>query len=192
MKEIERQKIVLELTTKPIKDWKGICLHHSATVDGKVNDIEAIRRFHKSWRVDGVIVDEKTYTRKLKDNDGHTFLKPWKEIGYHFLTEQRGEEIVWDFGRPLDMDGAHAGTSKSNFFNTAYIGVCAVGNYDKIEPPKEIWDTCLEICRVLTSYFEIPKQCVIGHREVYDQLFITREKTCPGLKWDLQAFRDQL
>ena len=47
------------INIKNSKEWRYILIHHSATVDGDVNDWDAIKKYHMSWRYQGNIITEK-------------------------------------------------------------------------------------------------------------------------------------
>ncbi len=49
--------------------------------------------------------------------------KGWAGIGYHFLIDRKGRVIE---GRPLSIQGAHAGDNERNRGN---IGICLLGNF---------------------------------------------------------------
>ena len=140
---------------------RNIIIHHSATKDSETVSWQAIRRFH---------VDECA----------------WGEIGYHFGVEQV-QDKAWAmptyeilFGRfPYQM-GAH-----TKGYNHNSIGICCVGNFDEIAPPKEQWDLCVKLVKWLMEIYQIPKDRVFPHRQFSD-------KTCPGKLWDMDKFRDEL
>jgi hypothetical protein len=62
--------------------FKGIIIHHSATVDGNTYSWGAIKRYHK-------------------------VTKGWDDIGYHFGIERINGETVMLTGRGLEWQGAH-------------------------------------------------------------------------------------
>ena len=193
MDQESRSRFILYIQNqKDSLNWAGLAWHHSATKDGSKNDIEAIRRYHKSFRVDGKIFTEEEYNVRVEEKKGSLFQTPWKDVGYHFLLEKHNGKVIWEPGRDLSTVGAHAYHPKSSLFNHSYVGLCCVGNYD-IEPiDKELWKTSLEMTRCLLQYLELKKDTVIGHREVYDILNVPRQKECPGKNWDMKAFRDEI
>ena len=193
MDPVERQIFLDFLQTKPMKAWGGIILHHSATPDSnKSHNIAAIRRYHKSYRVDGEIVSGAVWEERRAKRDGKIFLEPWRDVSYHFMLERRNNKIVYEVGRPFDEDGAHSGHKTSNRFNTTHLGICVVGNFDVKEPDIELWRTTLAFTRIFRTYLEIPKESVIGHCEVYGLLGVGKEKSCPGEFWSMAKFRTEL
>ena len=156
-------------------DWSHIIIHHSATKDGQTFDSTAIRKYH------------------IETNK-------WQEIGYHFLIEQIDGQYYYVLGRPLIMNGAHSGTLVSNFFNKHGIGICCVGNFDVIKPPIDMLNKLRLLVIALQEKFNISKDNVIGHWEVFLRLGLvfTKEaawskyKTCPGRLFDLDSFRSSI
>jgi hypothetical protein len=156
-----------------------IVIHHSATPDGRTFDAEAIRRFHTSWRDGGEIVThEEAAALKAK---GVTVTPPWKDTGYHFLVELvdgRPQGIV---GRPLTMSGAHCIGR-----NNDSLGVCVIGNYDRIEPDAEVLDYLVShVLKPLMETFNIPRERILFHREM-------EVKTCPGKRFTKQMILSRL
>ena len=175
------------------RPWKGIVWHHSASPDGAVRDWPGIVKYHTSYRVDFNIVTKDEYDRRLAAKQGKSFLPPWRDVGYHGGIEMVDGHAMYAPGRPLSEIGAHAGVKNaSNRFNTEYLGLCAIGNYDNIIPSEEIWILATVVTWELMRAFSIPATHVIGHREVYDLLGVPREKSCPGRFWDMEAFRKDL
>jgi len=176
------------------RDWKGIVWHHSATTDRKVaNDWEGIKKYHTSYRIDGEIVSQENWFKRKALGDGSSFQKAWKAVGYHGGIEMENNKIVFHWGRPLYMSGAHSAVrGVSNKYNKTHIGLCVVGNFDKIIPPKDLFDFCLSVTRSFMDTFGIESSNVLGHREVFDKLGTPRQKNCPGKRWSMDHFRKQL
>ena len=133
-----------------------IILHCSATEDGRTVSWGAIRRFHVEQR-------------------------GWAEIGYHFGVElvDEGYEIL--LGRFPDQAGAH---SLGQNFDS--LGICFVGEFDRLPPPPAQWGKGLALAAWLCRRYLIPVERVFGHRQ------FERAKTCPGLAFDLDRFRNEL
>jgi len=112
----------------------------------------------------------------------HLSLK-WRDIGYHFgieLVNNRHEILI---GRMMNDSGAHCyqmGMNRMSF------GICHIGNFDLEKPPKEMWLMSLHLTRTLMDMFKIPRENVKGHRDFADY------KTCPGIFFNVGAYRDQL
>jgi len=190
---MNKAKLELAIDVPRFRHWSGIVWHHSASPDGTMRDWEAIRRYHTAYRVDGDIVSEAEYKRRLAAGIGKSFQAPWSDIGYHGGTEWVNGQVVFNWGRPLSQIGAHAGVKNaSNLYNTEYLGLCAVGDFDKAPPKPEHWEFNLRLTRTFMEAFRIPASHIIGHREVYDRLGVPRQKSCPGKCWDMELFRSEL
>lgn len=175
------------------RPWKGICWHHSAGPDGKDRDWDGIVRYHTSHRIDFDIVSKQEYDDRLKAGKGKVFQAPWSDVGYHGGVEFFGGTAAFVTGRPLSKIGAHAGVKNaSNRFNTEYLGLCAIGNFDLAPPSPEIWNLALSVTKEFMKTFDIPPTHIIGHREVFDRLGVPRQKTCPGKHWSMDSFRSEL
>jgi hypothetical protein len=183
----------LEIPLDGSRAWKGIVWHHSASPDGKTRDWDGIVQYHASYRIDFNIVSKEEFDRRLANHEGKLFQKPWQAVGYHGGTELIGDTPAFFWGRTLGTVGAHAGVEGvSNLFNTDYLGLCCVGNYDLESPIPNLWDFNLELTRTLMEAFHISRENVIGHREVFDHLGVPRQKSCPGTKFDMNKFRVEL
>jgi len=173
--------------------WKGIVWHHSLSADTTTRNWDGIVRYHTSYRIDFNIVTEAEYNARLKSGKGRYFQKPWRAVGYHGGIELVNGVPEYNEGRPLSMIGAHSGVKgASNRFNTEYIGLCAIGNFDVANPPELIWNYALTVTKNFMKKFNIPVSHVIGHREVYEKLGVPVQKSCPGKHWDVNLFRHKL
>ena len=132
-----------------------IILHHSLTADGQTVSWSAIRRYH-------------------------TQLLGWADIGYHFGIELVGMHHEILTGRMLNEQGAHCRGHNGNS-----IGICFVGNYDKMHPPEEMWELGLRLVASLCDVLKIPLRSITGHRD-------HSNKSCPGHMFDLDKFIRQL
>jgi N-acetylmuramoyl-L-alanine amidase-like protein len=176
------------------KKWEGIVWHHSYSKDNPDRDEwVGIIRYHTSYRIDGDIVTKEVFEKRQLAKDGKSFEKPWSDVGYHGGVERaNGGDLVWRQGRPWTKAGAHAGHPGNNMFNDKYLGLCCVGNFDLSAPDPETWEFCLKATRDIMKTFGIPKDKVLGHRETYGMVGLPPAKTCPGSKWDMNAFRAAL
>lgn len=189
----KKQKAEMVISLEEARDWKGICWHHSASADKVTRDWDGIVKYHTSHRIDFNIVSAEEFNRRLNSHEGKVFQKPWRDVGYNGGTEFVNGEPVFHWGRPLSMVGAHAGVSAvSNRFNEEFIGLCCIGNYDAVSPDPKLWEFNLLVTRSIMAAFNIQKDHVIGHREVFDHLNIPRQKSCPGNAWNMDVFRAEL
>ena len=112
----------------------GICIHHSATPDGRSRDTEAFRKYH---------------IEQLG----------WDDIGYHYVVERianQAPEIV--SGRSLEYQGAHCPE-----LNATHIGVCLAGNYDLAPPDAAMMAKLEELVRGLMIRYRIPASRIAYH-----------------------------
>ena len=172
-------------------DKTHIIIHHSATTDGPGEDWEAIRRYHMSYRIDGVSVSPEEFERRRAAGQGVKFEKPWSDIGYHLGIERVNGELVVQAGRPMDRDGAHC---PQLGMNKVGIGLCVVGNFDEEVPTLELRRTLFDLVLGLMERFGIPPERVLGHREVQAMAGVLPQlrKTCPGRLWDMNEVRKTL
>ena len=129
---------------------------------------------HHSLTKDGKVVDWQAIRRY------HTEVNKWSDIGYHFGVEEINDQCEILVGRPLIKRGAHC----KGTMNRDAIGICFVGNYDILAPPlSTILFAIHRIIIPLCLIFKIKPDYIIGHNQ------INMWKTCPGEKFDLNAFR---
>ena len=145
-----------------------IIIHHSLTRDSETVSWGAIRRHH---------------TQTLG----------WTNIGYHMGIERIGDYYEVLMGRMPNQRGAH---TREFGMNRLGLGICLVGNFDEIESPIEQFTKALELVRYQMDLLGIPRQNVLGHREVglmagYDWQK-GQYKTCPGRLFDMDRFRAML
>jgi len=138
------------------KPQKVIC-HHSLTKDSGSVSWGAIRKYH---------------TQKMK----------WSGIGYHAGVELvlSGGEVNYEvlMGRMWDRSGAHCRGQNSNS-----LGICFVGNYDKIPPPKKMLITGARIIAFWLRLFDLSLDDVYSHHNfnIY--------KSCPGKQFDMEYLK---
>ena len=96
----------------------------------------------------------------------HTHNKGWACIGYHFIIAPDGRIFQ---GRPLKYQGAHA-TGDNNLGN---IGICLIGDFDRIHVPAVQKAALIATLDRLTEEYSIEKHEIFGHREF-------KATDCPG------------
>ncbi len=136
-----------------------IIIHHSLTEDGKTVDWQGIRRYHI--------------------ND-----KGWRDIGYHYGIEKVGERYEILKGRMDNEVGAHC-----LGFNDNSIGICMVGNFDAEPPCEQQLAQLKKLCRGLMDIYGIKQDNVLGHWETFEKRGVPVEKSCPGIRFSMPAFR---
>lgn len=104
----------------------------------------------------------------------------WTNIGYTYGIELVNYDYEIMVGRFESQDGAHTiGQNKKS------IGICVVGNFDKLEVPKRQWDPALALVRDILKRYGMTPDDVYGHRDFAN-------KSCPGKHFDMQKFRHDL
>jgi hypothetical protein len=120
-----------------------IVIHCSATPADRDITEEEIRRWHKK--------------------------RGWRDIGYHVVIRRGG---MVEFGRPLDVRGAHVRGR-----NHDSVGVCLIGGVTKLNKPENNytdaqWASLDRVVFGLKAFF--PEAEVLGHRD-FPGVF----KACP-------------
>ncbi len=108
--------------------------------------------------------------------------KGWGDIGYHFFITPNGKVMA---GRSENSIGAHCQADSMNFKS---LGICLPGNFMTEVPTVEQLSSLLDLIKRLMSKYNIPKENVLGHREVSGA-----STACPGdslQKW-VSTFRGQ-
>jgi N-acetylmuramoyl-L-alanine amidase len=152
-------RLTIQLPAISGRSVNWIVMHHSLTEDTRVKNWEAIRKYHK-------------------EHNG------WDDIGYHYGIDYIEEKPTLLEGRSLTKMGAH-----TKGLNRESIGICIVGNYDKVQPPEDKWELALKLVRTLMQEYGIPKENVIGHGEAQEMLHDSYRKTCPGKRFNMNKFR---
>jgi N-acetyl-anhydromuramyl-L-alanine amidase AmpD len=154
-----------------------IVIHHSWSLDNpKWNDWEGIRKYHMSYRHNGVIITQ-DHAKKLAGSGVKTGLEwPWENVGYHYGLEHVNGAIVIQKGRDELRHGAHCSEQKMNFRS---IGICVVGNYDNQPPNDVIMRHLAELCANICKRYDMPATSVRPHRDY------ATYKSCPGNKFSM-------
>lgn len=107
----------------------------------------------------------------------------WRDIGYHFGIEDINgtQEIL--MGRMMHDTGAHC---KEDGMNRKAISICIIGNFDNDFPSKEQWDKAVALAASIALTFGICNSNIIAHRDYAPY------KSCPGLMFDMEKFRDDV
>jgi hypothetical protein len=164
-----------------LRNWQGIIIHHSETIDdGKRNDWEGIRAFHRSYRLDGNVITEKEYFDLYRSGNKRV-LAPWHNIGYHFGIERVNDVLIVQTGRPLFEQGAHCiGKNQTN------LGLCFVGNFDEKEPDGDMYFQGALLCFHLMEQF---KSITLDSIEPHNKY---ANKTCPGNKFSMSTLKSMI
>ncbi|MCI0586506.1 MAG: peptidoglycan recognition protein family protein [Planctomycetes bacterium] len=148
---------------EPMGTPKRITIHHSATSFAGTSERETATEI-------------RTIQRIHQDKSG------WADIGYHYVVDRTGR--IWE-GRPLSVQGAHAGNRDANRGN---IGICLLGNFEE-EPisPRQAEGLRAILGECMTR-FRIAANRVYSHREIRADYGL-RTTECPGRT--LQAYLDR-
>lgn len=114
----------------------------------------------------------------------HKFLRGWSDTGYHFIIgngvlSKNGK--IYN-GRSVDFVGAHA-----YGYNPKSIGVCLIGNFDKVKPTFKQYRSLISLLKILKSDYNIQTKNIISHNETKNCL-----KTCPGKFFPIKRVRKLL
>ena len=107
----------------------------------------------------------------------HVNVRGWSDIGYHLGVGPDG--TVWRL-RPVARQGAHVLGR-----NEHTVGVAMVGNFDVEDPVENGLETAARVFGVVLGRFGLSLTAVRFHREF-------QQKTCPGLRIDLEGFRNMV
>lgn len=111
----------------------------------------------------------------------HTNALGWSDIGYHWGIEAVGTHYEILTGRMPNEAGAH-----TKGHNHDSLGICFVGNFDIDEPHPEMWNLGVRFVRALCETMNIDPQEIYGHND------FASYKTCPGVHFDIDGFRQQV
>lgn len=114
----------------------------------------------------------------------HKFLRGWDDTGYHFVIgngifSKNGK--IYN-GRSIDFIGAH-----SYGYNTKSIGVCLIGNFDKVNPTFKQYASLASLIEILKKDYNIQTKNIINHNETENCL-----KTCPGKFFSIKRLHQLL
>ena len=132
-----------------------IIIHHSASVDGRTHNVGQIRRYHMVNR-------------------------GWRNIGYHYMIELVEYDYEIMIGRFEHENGAHCpGQNKQS------IGICLVGNFEKLTVPQRQWEPAKSLVRQLLNNHSLKANDVYRHSDF-------KNTACPGKNFDIEQFRAEL
>ncbi len=142
--------------TGPVRAWKYIVLHHTASEAGSVASIHAAHR-------------------QRKDKSG----QPWLGIGYHFVIGNghgmRDGEVQSTFRWKKQLHGAHAGV---NEYNQRGIGIVLVGNFEKRSPTTAQISAARRLVNTLRTTYHIDTANIVPHGAI-------SKTACPGRHFSL-------
>lgn len=154
------ERLRIKPGVKP-NEWKYVVVHHSATETGNA------RRFDY-------------FHRKIRHMP--------MGMAYHFVIGNgRGladGEVEAGSRWILQQPGGHL---KSNEQNLIALGICLVGDFEKVPPTEKQLESLRSLARFLQAKFSIPRSRVLGHREMRGS-----HTRCPGRLFPLRSLRKKL
>jgi hypothetical protein len=138
----------------PLRPWRWIVIHHSATPGGTAAGID-----HE-----------------------HREVRGWEGIGYHLVIGNgRGTaegRVEATFRWRNQEQGAHAGPGpEQQPYNEQGIGICVIGDYRTAPPSPLVEARLAELCALLIRHCPgLGPDAIIGHREVPG-----KATECPGV-----------
>ena len=158
-----------------MRDVKYIMLHHSATVYQKDKDD----------------IGGKQIGRTICDRAQEKWKKefPAYKCDYHFIIGRTGEVFK---AQPIEQPAWHCTNYQANLVS---IGICFLGNFEKIEMPAEQFNAGVKLIKTLMEKYNVPLINVLRHRDVVSDITHTANSTeCPGKNFPyihmLDAFRN--
>lgn len=115
--------------------------------------------------------------------DYHVNVQGWRDIGYHYGIELVNDKVEVLLGRMLHEVAAAV---KESTMNTRGVHVCIVGNFDIAAPIKPVWTKAVDLTAFLCELLDIPTSNVMPHTHYAPY------KSCPGTKFDMPRFRNEV
>jgi N-acetyl-anhydromuramyl-L-alanine amidase AmpD len=139
----------------PLRDWKFIVIHHSATTNGSAE------AFDEQHRARGMV----------------------NGLAYHFVIDN-GTDGTTDGAVETgtrwtkQLPGGHC---RQNNINEHGIGICLVGDFSKSRPTEKQLDALESLVRQLQEQFDIAADQILGHGEIIGEFSECPGKEFP---WD--------
>jgi N-acetyl-anhydromuramyl-L-alanine amidase AmpD len=143
----------------PLRPWRYIVIHHSATPAGTLESIDQVHR-------------DRGYING---------------VAYHFLINNGRSPGTADGQiaptlRWVDqLDGAHTKVRDHPEFNTEGIGICLIGNFDQHEPTPGQMAALEMLDLALRERHRIALENILGHGEL-------KNTRCPGRLFPMETF----
>ncbi|MGB2755139.1 MAG: peptidoglycan recognition family protein [Phycisphaerae bacterium] len=157
--EATRESLIRTDDLAPVRNWKYLVIHHSAT---RSATLEAIDRWHRETL--------------------HT-----DDAGYHFVinngraTGTRNGEILATPRWANQRAGAHCRVAGHPEFNAQGIGICLVGHFNREQPTAAQMASLEALVAALAARYHIPLERVVGHGEL-------KNTECPGTLFPMRTF----
>jgi len=152
---------------------KYIILHHSAT-DYQLNKDDT----------DGKQIG-RTICERAKERWKDKY--PDYRCDYHFLISHTGEIFK---GQPIEQPAWHCTNYQANLVS---IGICFLGNFEKITMPIEQFNAGVKLIKILMKEFNIPLSNILRHKDVVSDITHHSNSTkCPGKNFPYKEMLDAL
>lgn len=142
--------------------------HRSDTEEDSAETVLGTQELHQSYRIDNTIVSRAEFFRRKQEGEKAHFVKPWADIGYHFLIDGSGRVIQ---GRPTDLRGSHVANA-----NRGNIGIALMGDFSNQRPtPGQI-----ESLRRLTAFLAAKYEIEVMNPGAFTGHSHYNQTDCPG------------
>lgn len=102
----------------------------------------------------------------------------WRDVGYNYIIEKDGRVVP---GRPPTIPGAHCRADGMNFKS---LGIAVIGNMENRRPTEAQTRSLKGLITSLTEEHEIPRENILGHKEVKGAATL-----CPGKHFPLKEVK---
>jgi N-acetylmuramoyl-L-alanine amidase len=147
--------------------WRYIVVHHTASSAGSIDTIDAFHRLIRHM--------PRGLAYHYLVGNGHGMGDGEIEAGSRWLRQQPGAHVASALQTP---DG-------QGLMDEVAIGICLVGNFDTVEPSAAQLEALRGLISALQSRFHIPRDHVLGHREVEGA-----HTDCPGTRFPMDVLRE--
>ena len=142
---------------------------HNTGTSRDYTTFKSVKKYHTSWVYQSNIVTEARAKRLIAQ--GKRVRSPYGDIAYHWFVVGKGKLYK---GRDEKWVGAHS-KSPGYSMNFQSLGIALTGNGEKENPSKAQIKTWEELVDRLRKKYNIPKENVLGHKEVLGVATL-----CPG------------
>lgn len=144
--------------------WTAIVIHHSVTTNGNVALFD---KFHRET-------------------------KHWKGVGYDFVigngTNSGDGQVEVTYRWRNQETGAHVGGTPGNWANEEAVGICLVGDFNRVSPTVRQLRSLSRLVRFLQERCRISKSRVYGHNTTPG----ARVTDCPGKRFPMARLKSTL
>ena len=144
-----------------MREIKYIILHHSAT-DYQLNDKD------KTGKEIAKVICRRARARWMKEYPNY-------QCDYHFLIGHTGHIFN---GQPIEQPAWHATNYNVNLHS---IGICFLGNFEKIKMPIEQFNAGVKLIKSLVKDYSVTLKDILRHKDVISDITHRANSTrCPG------------